>query len=205
MNPYDIICHFYPHDTVLRRLLILHSEKVRDKAFAILEAARQNNPFPELLSIDEQLVNDGALLHDLGIGRTYGPGIHCEGNEPYICHGIIGARMLRELIEGNRCSEFSVEPARLEQIARICERHTGAGLTVRDIVEQNLPITPPRDLVPETLEEKLVCLADKFYSKSGDPSKEKDLERVKRSMMKFGADSTARFEELCRLFSVKLG
>lgn len=205
MNPYDIIYHFYPHDTALRRLLILHSEKVRDKAFAILEAARQNNPSPELLSIDEQLVNDGALLHDLGIGRTYGPGIHCEGNEPYICHGIIGARMLRELIEGNRCSEFSVEPARLEQIARICERHTGAGLTVRDIVEQNLPITPPRDLVPETLEEKLVCLADKFYSKSGDPSKEKDLERVKRSMMKFGADSTARFEELCRLFSVKLG
>lgn len=205
MNPYDIIYHFYPHDTALRRLLILHSEKVRDKAFAILEAARQNNPSPELLSIDEQLVNDGALLHDLGIGRTYGPGIHCEGNEPYICHGIIGARMLRELIEGNRCSEFSVEPARLEQIARICERHTGAGLTVRDIVEQNLPIIPPRDLVPETLEEKLVCLADKFYSKSGDPSKEKDLERVKRSMMKFGADSTARFEELCRLFSVKLG
>ena len=205
MNPYDIIYHFYPDDTALRRLLILHSEKVRDKAFAILEAARQNNPSPELLSIDEQLVNDGALLHDLGIGRTYGPGIHCEGNEPYICHGIIGARMLRELIEGNRCSEFSVDPARLEQIARICERHTGAGLTVRDIVEQNLPITPPRNLVPETLEEKLVCLADKFYSKSGDPSKEKDLERVKRSMMKFGADSTARFEELCRLFSVKLG
>ena len=62
--------------------------------------------------------------------------------------------MLRDLIEGNRCSDFSVEPERLEQIARICERHTGAGLTMRDIVEQNLPITPPRDLVPETLEEK---------------------------------------------------
>ena len=113
--------------------------------------------------------------------------------------------MLRDLIDGNLCSEFSIEPERLKQIARICERHTGAGLTKQDIVEQNLPITPPRDLVPETLEEKLVCLADKFYSKSGDPSKEKDLERVKRSMMKFGADSTARFEELCCLFSVNLG
>ena len=121
MNPYDIIYHFYPNDTALRRLLILHSEKVRDKAFAILEAARKKAPFTELLPIDEQLVNDGALLHDLGIGRTYGPGIHCEGSEPYICHGIIGARMLRDLIEGNRCSDFSVEPERLEQIARICE------------------------------------------------------------------------------------
>ena len=205
MNPYDIIYHFYPHDTALRRLLILHSEKVRDKAFAILEEARRNNPSTDLLCIDEQLVNDGALLHDLGIGRTYGPGIHCEGNEPYICHGIIGARMLRDLIDENRCLKFSVAPERLEQIARICERHTGAGLSMRDIVNQNLPITPPRDLVPETLEEKLVCLADKFYSKSGDPSKEKDLERVKRSMMKFGADSTIRFEELCRLFYVNLG
>lgn len=205
MNPYDIIYHFYPHDTALRRLLILHSEKVRDKAFAILEEARRNNPSTDLLCIDEQLVNDGALLHDLGIGRTYGPGIHCEGNEPYICHGIIGARMLRDLIDENRCLKFSVAPERLEQIARICERHTGAGLSMRDIVNQNLLITPPRDLVPETLEEKLVCLADKFYSKSGDPSKEKDLERVKRSLMKFGADSTARFEELCRLFSVNLG
>jgi uncharacterized protein len=113
--------------------------------------------------------------------------------------------MLRDLIDGNCCSDFSVEPERLEQIARICERHTGAGLTMRDIVEQKLPITPPRDLVPETLVEKLVCLADKFYSKSGDPSKEKDFERVRRSMMKFGADSTARFEELCRLFSVNFG
>ena len=205
MNPYDIIYYFYPYDTALRRLLILHSEKVRDKAFAILEASRRNNPIAELMSIDEQLVNDGALLHDIGIGRTYGPGIHCEGSEPYICHGIIGAQMLRDLIDGNLCSEFSIEPERLKQVARICERHTGAGLTKQDIVEQNLPITPPRDLVPETLEEKLVCLADKFYSKSGDPSKEKDLERVKRSMMKFGADSTARFDELCCLFSVNLG
>ena len=70
MNPYDIIYHFYPNDTALRRLLILHSEKVRDKAFAILETARRNNTVTELLPIDEQLVNDGALLHDIGIGRS---------------------------------------------------------------------------------------------------------------------------------------
>ena len=205
MNPYDIIFHFYPQDTALRQLLILHSEKVRDKAFSILEMARREDRSAELMTVDEQLINDGALLHDIGIGRTHAPGIHCDGNEPYICHGILGAQMLRDLICANGSSFSSIELKRLEQIARICERHTGAGLTVQDIVEQNLPISPARDLVPETLEEKLVCLADKFYSKSGDPSKEKDLERVKRSMMKFGAASTARFEVLCRLFSVNLG
>ena len=32
-----ILKHFYPEDTPLRRLLISHSEQVRDKALAILE------------------------------------------------------------------------------------------------------------------------------------------------------------------------
>lgn len=216
MNPYDIIYHFYPQDTPLRRLLILHSEKVRDKAFEILGAARRVNPSAELMAVDEQLVNQGALLHDIGIGRTDAPGILCEGSEPYICHGTIGAQMLREMIaEASRESRLSRSSrdsrpysisddfTRLEQIARICERHTGAGLTKEDIVSQNLPIEPVRDLVPETLEEKLVCLADKFYSKSGDPGKEKSLDRVKRSMMKFGADSMARFDNLCSTFYIK--
>jgi len=208
MNPYDIIYYFYPQDTPLRRLLILHSEKVRDKAFEILGAARRVNPSAELMAVDEKLVNQGALLHDIGIGRTNAPGILCEGSEPYICHGTIGAQMLRDLIAISRNSKCSMlsglsnESSRLDQIARICERHTGAGLTTQDIVSQNLPIVPVRDLVPETLEEKLVCLADKFYSKSGDPSKEKGMERVRRSMMKFGAASQARFEDLCRTFYI---
>ncbi len=207
MNPYDIIYHFYPQDTPLRRLLILHSEKVRDKAFEILGAARKVNPTAELMAVDEQLVNQGALLHDIGIGRTNAPGILCEGDEPYICHGTIGAQMLRELVLNSKNIKGinSDDSVRFELIARICERHTGAGLTTQDIVSQNLPIVPVRDLVPETLVEKLVCLADKFYSKSGDPSKEKNIERIKKSMMKFGADSLARFENLCLTFSVNYG
>ena len=194
MNPYDIISHFYPEDTPLRRLLILHSEKVRDKALALLEAARRKEKTDAWKTVDEQLVIDGSLLHDIGIGRTHAPGILCEGTEPYICHGVIGAQMLRGM--------DVADTVRMEQIARICERHTGSGLTVHDIESQQLPIIPVRDLLPETIEEKLVCLADKFYSKSGDPSQEKSLERVRRSMMKFGADSMERFDELCRLFSV---
>lgn len=190
-SPYDIISHFYPKDTPLRRLLILHSEKVRDKALAILNEAKAAHPSPLWDTIDEQLVNDGALLHDIGIGRTHAPGILCEGKEPYICHGTIGAEMLRSF------------DASLEPLARICERHTGSGLTREDILSQNLPISPVRDLLPETLEEQLVCLADKFFSKSGDPAKEKDFERIKRSMMKFGTDSMKRFEALCDTFYLK--
>lgn len=202
MNPYDIIFHFYPEDTPLRRLLILHSEKVRDKALEILSHARLRDEKAVLCNIDEQLVSDGALLHDIGIGRTHAPSILCEGKESYICHGTIGADMIRQEYCAMLASDDG-SSSYLEAIARICERHTGSGLTRQDIVDQNLPISPVRDLLPETLEEQLVCLADKFYSKSGDPSKEKNFDRVCRSMMKFGTASMERFEALCRTFYLK--
>lgn len=191
MNTLAIIEHFYPLDTPLRRLLILHSQLVRDKALQILSRARHLHPGGKFDDVDEQLVIDGAMLHDIGIGRTNAPSILCHGTEPYICHGTIGAAMLREL-----------DP-QFEALARICERHTGAGLTMQDIVDQKLPISPVRDLLPVTPEERLVCLADKFYSKSGDAAKEKDFDRVCRSMMKFGTDSMARFDALCVEFCLK--
>lgn len=185
----DVIRHFYPEDTPLRRLLILHSTQVRDKALSIL-----GNPELRGLDIDVQLVNDGALLHDIGIIQCDAPGIHCEGKEPYLLHGTKGADMLRQYGQDTGLD--------MEACARICERHTGTGLTRNDIQKQNLPLPLDCDLVPETLEEKLVCLADKFYSKSS-PEKEKTLERVKASVQKFGPESVMRFEELCTIFKVK--
>ena len=89
----------------------------------------------------------------------------------------------------------------LEAFARICERHTGSGITAAEVRAQALPI-PVRDYLPETLEEKLVCLADKFFSKSGD-MKEKPLDRIRCSMRKFGPDAAARFDALCALFKVE--
>lgn len=205
MNYLDIIHHFYPEDTPLRRLLLLHSECVRDKALQILEGSGfrfQVSGFRvQGSNLNLDLIIAGSMLHDIGICATYAPGILCEGTEPYICHGTIGARMLRQLVaEGS----FSAEDAvMLEACARICERHTGAGLTRQDILSQGLPIEPAVDLLPETLEEQLVCLADKFFSKSGDPRIEKSLEHVRRSMMKFGADSLTRFDALCSTFNIK--
>ena len=119
-----ILKHFYPEDTPLRRLLISHSEQVRDKALAILEKSGKK--------LDRQLVADGAMLHDIGIGHCHAPSILCEGTEPYIAHGTIGGRMLREY--GAECG-LDMEP-----YARICERHTGSGLTAEEIRRQKLPI-----------------------------------------------------------------
>ena len=87
----------------------------------------------------------------------------------------------------------------LEKFALICERHTGSGLTAGDIAAQKLPL-PAEDFLPVTPEEKLVCLADKFFSKSGD-MKEKSFEKVQRSMAKFGEESLARFNAMWAFFN----
>lgn len=207
MTALDIIYHFYPQDTALRRLLLLHSQCVAEKAIAILDQYERKfenlqEPGKTSLKVDRKLVFDGAMLHDIGICQCHAPGILCSGTENYICHGTIGAEMLRsyrsELEEENE----NISGIDWEACARICERHTGAGLTAKNIIDQQLPILPVRDLLPETPEEKLVCLADKFFSKSGDPSKEKDFDRVRCSIQKFGADSAERFDRLCDLFAL---
>lgn len=124
------------------------------------------------------------MLHDIGICQTDAPGIYCHGTHPYICHGILGAAMLRT--EG------------FERHARVCERHTGAGLSLNDIVGQNLPL-PHQDFLPVTLEEQLICYADKFFSKSY-PEQEKTIEQAERSLSKFGTEGLERFRNWVRLF-----
>lgn len=181
-----IISHFYPDDDPFRRLLLKHSFQVCRKAEMILSR-------PEChLRLDGDTVAAGALLHDIGIGRCHAPDIFCKGSRPYIEHGFIGAEMLRAYGK-----ESGME---LEKYARICERHTGTGLTAEDIRHQHLPI-PERDYLPETPEEKLICLADKFFSKSG-AMEEKSIPQIVRSMGKFGPEPVERWHELCRMFGI---
>ena len=172
----EIIDKYYPAGE-LRDLLLTHSLYVARKA---MECVGRRG-----LDVDREFVVEAALLHDIGIFRTDAPGIHCHGTEPYICHGVIG----RKLLDG----------LSMPRHALVCERHTGAGLSVDDIISQNLPL-PHRDMLPLTLEEKLICYADKFFSKSGNPEEEKELERVKRMMAKHGEATLARFMELHALF-----
>ena len=49
--------------------------------------------------------------------------------------------------------------------ALVCERHTGAGLSLEGIIAQDLPV-PHREMVSVSLEEQAICFADKFYSKT---------------------------------------
>lgn len=177
MNYQSIIDKYYPDDNELRRILIVHSQAVTEKALAIVDK------HPEL-GADRQFVEEAAMLHDLGIFRCDADGIQCFGTEPYICHGTIGAEILRN--EG------------FPKHARVCERHTGAGITLKQIEERNLPI-PHMDLLPETIEEQIVCYADKFFSKT-KLDKEKSMEIAEKSLLKFGEDGVERFRKWAEMF-----
>ena len=124
------------------------------------------------------------MLHDIGIFKCDAAGIQCFGTEPYICHGRIGAELLRS--EG-----FPLH-------ARVCERHTGAGITKAQIIAQNLPL-PQQDFLPETMEEKVICYADKFFSKT-HIDREKTIEQAEKSLSKFGDEGVLHFREWEKCF-----
>ena len=172
---------YYPAGSRLRGILERHSRSVADLALEINSEKH--------LGLDPVQVEEAAMLHDIGIFLTDAPGIECHGSEPYIRHGILGADLLRR--EGYP-----------EWAARVAERHTGAGITPDDVREMNLPLPLDRDLIPETLLERLVCYADKFYSKSGDMQR-KSLERVRKSMAKHSPATLSRFEKLHEEFGIK--
>ena len=177
MDHQRIIDKYYPENNGLRRILLIHSQSVAQKALQIVVS------HPEL-NIDHDFILSAAMLHDIGIIRTNAPGIECYGTEPYIRHGVIGAAMMRE--EG------------YEALARICERHTGAGLSLDDIISQNLPL-PHHSFLPETIEEQLICYADKFFSKS-HLEREKTIEQAERSLAKFGTAGVERFRQWVKIF-----
>lgn len=178
MDAYKLIDKYYSDNDDLRVLLTQHSESVARKCMECL------GKHPEIL-INRDFVVEAALLHDIGIFKTSAPDIYCYGELPYICHGVAGRTIL--------------EAEGLPAHALVCERHTGAGLSLTDIISQNLPL-PHRDMIPLTIEEKLVCYADKFFSKSATPLKEKSLEKVRMQMSRHGADTLQRFEELHAIF-----
>lgn len=181
VDPIKIIDFFYGENDPAREILLLHSTQVRNKALAVARNSRRAD-------LDLELIASGAMLHDIGIRFCFAPGLGCFGQDEYILHGITGAEKLRFY-------GFS------EELARICERHTGSGLTADEIVAGKLPL-PERDYLPETPEEKIICLADKFFSKSGD-FEEKSLDKICGELAKFGTAPLARFKILCSEFNIK--
>lgn len=179
MNPEALIHRYYADQPELEQILLTHSRQVADLCMQVCDR------HPEL-GLDRQFLYEAAMLHDIGILRTDAPGICCYGTEHYIRHGLIGGEMLRA--EG------------LPRHARVAERHTGTGLTPEAIQRQHLPL-PLQDYSPETLEEQVVCYADKFFSKT-KLQHQKSYERVLQSLDWFGQEGVRRFRQWHELFGV---
>ena len=163
-------------------IILEHSRLVAAKALRIADSLAG-------MAIDRQFIEEAALLHDIGVCRTASPRLGCHGDEPYIRHGIIG----REILEAEG----------LPRHALVCERHIGVGLTVADIVNQGLPL-PAREMVPVTIEERIISFADMFYSKkTGAVHVEKTSDEVRKGLRKFGEEKLVIFEEWLREFDCR--
>jgi uncharacterized protein len=182
MDPLYIIKKFVPAGSLAHEMLVEHSIMVRDKALAVAVTVAHANP-------DLPFISEAAMLHDIGIILVNEPRLGCRGEMPYICHGYLGRRLLED--EGYPLH------------ALVCERHIGTGFSVYDIESQDLPL-PKRDMQPVSLEEMIICYADKFFSKrSGQIQKEKSLSEVRKEMERYGAGKLRAFDRLHALFSKK--
>ena len=103
---------------------------------AVARKAIKMSHIIKIVPINLKIVKIGALLHDIGRIKSHN-----------FDHSELGGEIIRDL-------GFS------EKLARIAETHILGGLTKEEAIELGLT---PKDYMPSSIEEKIVCLADKYH------------------------------------------
>jgi len=171
----SLIRKYYPENGPAFNYYYTHVQAVANLALKVADM----NPH---LNADPMIVWQMAMVHDIGIRFTNAPEIGCNGTLRYIEHGYKG----REVMEAEGFPD----------IAPVCERHIGVGITREEVLTFGLPL-PRRDMVPTTIEEEMVCYADKFFSKSADdPAKPKPIEKIEKSLKKYGDHKVEVFRRM---------
>jgi uncharacterized protein len=174
MEPIAIMRAFYRPGSRLFGMLLSHSRSVADKALRVADRLAGTG-----LDLDRAFIEEASLLHDIGIFMTQTPNLGCHGQHPYVCHGLLGRVLLEE--------------RGLPRHGLVCERHVGVGISAAEIRSLGLPL-PERNMLPVTLEEEIICYADKFFSKSGDSTdREKPVEEISANLARYGPDKAERF------------
>ena len=138
------------------------SKKIVDHCLAVarIASALVSCFQKEGIAVDGKSVFAAALLHDIGRNRVQ-----------TVKHGFVGAEIVRE---------NGVD----ESVARIIERHVGAGLDREDAEKNGLPID--RDYIPRTLEERIVCFSDKLAGPDGElVPLEREIEKYKKKSLDY--------------------
>jgi uncharacterized protein len=117
-------------------MVIAHCKAVAEVALETARVCRKKG-----IKVNVDLVEAGALLHDIGRSETHS-----------VDHAVVGAQIARA--EGLP-----------EAVVAIIERHVGGGITG---AEAKALGWPPGEYVPATLEEKIVSYADKLVETSNE-------------------------------------
>lgn len=133
--------------------VIRHCKAVAELAVQIAEKCANNGAY-----VDIELVQIGALLHDIGRAKTHG-----------VNHPIVGAKIARSLGLPN-------------SLVRIIERHLGGGISAKEAREFSWP---EGTYIPETLEEKIVTYVDKLIEGERRVPIEKTIQKLNERL---GAD-----------------
>ncbi|MCW3991380.1 MAG: TIGR00295 family protein [Candidatus Bathyarchaeota archaeon] len=137
-------------DAGCSRSVIDHCKNVTRLAMRIADAFKRRG-----FNVDLALVEAGALMHDLGRSSTHG-----------VEHGAVGGELARRM-------------SLTEPLARIIERHVGAGITEEEAERIGLS---GGSYVPETLEEKIVAYADKLIEGNRQVDIEVTVEKFAREL-----------------------
>ena len=181
MSPIDILEKYYDRSSKTFEILVEHGRQVASKAVKVAEKVADLRP-------DVEFIKQAAMLHDIGILYTDSPVLGCRGKHPYICHGILGGKLLENI--------------GLKEYKNICERHVGVGISAEDVRRFNLPL-PERNMVPISIEEQIICYADKFFSKNGNSqteSEEKTVDQILSSLKAYGQSKVERFQKWVEMF-----
>ncbi len=120
---------------------------------------------------DRDLIEAGALLHDIGRSQTQG-----------IDHAVAGTIIAKEL---------GLDP----RLVLIIERHIGAGITRDEAKELGLP---PKVYIPETVEEKIVAHADNLVDDTTRITFEERIQRVEDKLTESHVNRMLKLhEEVC--------
>jgi len=107
------------------------------------------------LNVNIKLVEVGALLHDIGRFKTH-----------TIHHVVIGAEIARK-------------ENLPKEIIRIIERHAGGGISEKEAEKLGWE---KKNYLPETLEEKIVCYADKRVESGRIVGINREIKKLKKEL-----------------------
>ena len=153
--------------------VIDHCTAVADLAVETAEKLKSKG-----LKVNVELVEAGALLHDLGRSRCHS-----------VDHAVVGAQIAQSI-------------GLPEPVIRIIKRHVGAGITAKEAKALGWP---KDTYTPQTIEEKVVCYADKRIDKSKVIPIEVEIEKLKKDNKVEAAERVRKLsEEITSLLGKKL-